>query len=60
MNELLKNEFITMADEDPEFVDDLRTKLGLETLAERTKHIQRLENERIKNREKFRLTRHSN
>jgi len=38
--------------ENPEVVDDLRTDLGLETLAERTSYMQRLEDERVNNRKK--------
>ena len=38
--------------ENPEIVDDLRADLGLETLAQRTSHMQGLEDERVNNRKK--------
>lgn len=41
---------------DPEIVDDLRADLGLETLEERTSYMQRLEDERVNNRQKANQT----
>lgn len=38
--------------ENPMILDNLRRDLGLETLSERTKHIQRLEDQRRENRKK--------
>ncbi len=38
--------------ENPQIVDKLREEIGLESLAERTKQMQEIQNERIKNRTK--------
>jgi hypothetical protein len=45
-------EIVSFPIENPEIVDDLRVDLGLETLAERTSYMQRLEDERVNNRKK--------
>jgi hypothetical protein len=45
-------EIVSFPIENPEIVDDLRMDLGLETLAERTSYMQRLEDERVSNRKK--------
>ncbi|WP_281167878.1 hypothetical protein [Desulfobacter curvatus] len=38
--------------ENPQIVDRLREEIGLDSLAERTKQMQKIQNERIKNRKK--------